>query len=80
MERSQILLKVQDIFRDILEQDELILHGETTSAQVKDWDSLNHIHLVTAIEKHFKIRFLTREIQSWKKVDDLIESITNKLK
>jgi acyl carrier protein len=79
MERSQILAEVQTIFRDILDQDELVLQPETTADQVEDWDSLNHLHLVNAVERHFKIRFTVKEIQSWKNIDDLLGSINGKL-
>jgi len=78
MEKEQILSEVQEIFRNILDQENLVLSAQTTAADVEDWDSLSHIQLVVAIEKHFKIRFTSREIQSWKNVDEMISSIQSK--
>lgn len=78
MEKEQILSEVQNIFREILDQENLVLKPETTAAEVEDWDSLSHIQLVVAIEKHFKIRFTSKEIQSWKNVDEMISSIQDK--
>jgi acyl carrier protein len=78
MEKEQILSEVQEIFRNILDQENLVLSAQTTAADVEDWDSLSHIQLVVAIEKHFKIRFTSKEIQSWKNVDEMISSIQSK--
>jgi acyl carrier protein len=78
MEKEQILSEVQEIFRTILDQENLVLKPETTAADVEDWDSLSHIQLVVAIEKHFKIRFTSKEIQSWKNVEEMISSIQSK--
>ena len=78
MEKEQILSEVQEIFRNILDQENLVLSAQTSAADVEDWDSLSHIQLVVAIEKHFKIRFTSKEIQSWKNVDEMINSIQSK--
>lgn len=78
MEKEQILSDVQEIFRTILDQENLVLKPETTASDVEDWDSLSHIQLVVAIEKHFKIRFTSKEIQSWKNVEEMISSIQSK--
>ncbi len=75
MEKEQILSEVTEVFRDILDQPQLVLNFETTAEEVEDWDSLNHIQLVVAIEKHFKIRFTTKEIQSWQNVGEMVEDI-----
>lgn len=78
MEKTEILKKVNDIFIDVLDNDGIILSYETTAKDVEDWDSLNHIQLVVAIEKYFKIRFTSQEILSWKNVGEMINSISNK--
>ena len=78
MVKEQILSQVQEIFRTILDQENLVLKPETTAADVEDWDSLSHIQLVVGIEKHFKIRFTSKEIQSWKNVEEMISSIQSK--
>jgi acyl carrier protein len=79
MERNDILARVQAVFRDELELDELVLNEETTADDVEEWDSLSHIQLVVAIEKAFGIKFTSREILSWDNVGDLIDSIEKKL-
>jgi len=79
MEKSEILKKVNDIFIDVLDDENIVLTYETTANDVEDWDSLNHIQLVVAIEKQFKIRFTSHEIQSWNNVGEMIDSISLKL-
>ena len=79
MERSEILAKVEEIFREELELDDLILTDETTAEDVEGWDSLSHIQLVAAMEEAFGIEFSSREILSWDNVGDLIDSIQKKV-
>jgi acyl carrier protein len=79
MEQTEILAKVQDIFRDVLDNDDIVLTPQTSADDVEDWDSLSHIQLIVAIEKAFKIKFTSKEILSWSNVSEMIESISSKL-
>jgi acyl carrier protein len=63
------------IFRDVLENDDIELIESTVAADVPEWDSLNHIYLVVAIEKQFKIKFTTHQIQSWQCVGDVLNEL-----
>lgn len=79
MERNEILERVQEVFRDELELDDLVLNDETTADDVEEWDSLSHVQLVVALEKAFAIKFSSREILSWDNVGDLVDCIEKKL-
>ena len=79
MERSEILTKVQEIFREELELDDLVLTDETTADDVEEWDSLSHVQLVAAMEEAFGLEFKSREILSWENIGDLIDSIEKKV-
>ena len=78
MERNEILEKVQDVFREELELEDLVLTDETTADDVEEWDSLSHVQLVVALEKAFGIKFTSREILSWDNVGDLVDCIDKK--
>lgn len=78
MDRSEILKQVQDIFRDILDDEEIVLEDSTTANDVEGWDSLTHIQLIVAIEKQFKIKFTSKEILSWRNIGEMLDSIAAK--
>ena len=79
MERNDILARVQEVFREELELDDLVLNDETTADDVEEWDSLSHVQLVVALEKAFGIKFTSSEILSWDNVGDLVDCINKKL-
>ena len=75
MERNEILSRVQEVFREELELDDLELTDETTADDVEEWDSLSHVQLVVALEKAFAVKFSSREILSWDNVGELVSCI-----
>lgn len=79
MNKEQILSEITTIFKDVLDDEDVALTSETVATDVDGWDSLSHVMLVVAIEKHFKIRFTSKEIQSWKNVGEMVGSIADKL-
>ena len=80
MEIDDILKELDTIFREILKNDNITLGRETTAKDVDGWDSLTNMRLITAIEKHYDIRFGLREILKFKNVGDLCVSIQTKKK
>lgn len=78
MEKNQILEEVQKIFREVLDNEELVLVNETTADDIEEWDSLTHIQLIVSIEKHFKIKFTSKEILSWQNIGEMVDCIATK--
>ena len=78
MSREVILQQVTDIFRDVLDNNNIVLTDNTVAKDIPEWDSLNHIQLVVAVEKKFSIRFTALEIQSWTNVGGMIDSLVGK--
>ena len=76
---SDILDKLQPIFQDIFEDDELLITAESNADTVEDWDSLAHIILIFAIEQEFEIKFALGELEAMKNVGDMVELMQTKL-
>ena len=76
---SDIMNKLQPIFQDIFEDDELLITAESNAATVEDWDSLAHITLIFAIEQEFEIKFALGELEAMKNVGDMVELMQTKL-
>jgi acyl carrier protein len=80
MTREEVFNSVQDIFRDIFDENDLVIRNSTNSNEIEDWDSLNHINLVSAIEKEFKIKFALGELMVLKDVGAMVDLMLEKLK
>ncbi|GHT96838.1 acyl carrier protein [Spirochaetia bacterium] len=79
MNDTEILSQLQTIFCDVLDNEDVVLSRLSTAGDVDGWDSLAHLQLVVAIEKHFGIRFTSEEMFEWKKVGDMIGTIEARL-
>lgn len=79
MTREQIFSEVTEIFRDVFDDDELIIKDETNSDDIEDWDSLEHINLVVAMEKRFSMKFNLKEVGKLANVGEMVDLIERKL-
>ena len=79
MNRTEIMDKVTNILRDIFDDDELMITDETTAADVEDWDSLEQINILIAMEKQFAVKFSVGEVEGLKNVGEMIDLIAKKL-
>ena len=80
MTREMLFDGVQDIFRDIFDEEDMVIEDKTSSDDIEEWDSLNHINLVSAIEVEFKIKFTLGELMALKDVGVMVNLIVEKLK
>ena len=78
MERSEIFEKLNEIFRDVLDNDEIELTDASKADDIEEWTSLKHIQLIVEIEKAFGIRFKSDEILEWNNVGDMVDSMLAK--
>ena len=77
--KHEIKEKLQEIFRDIFDDDGIELFDEMNANDIDDWDSLAHIQLIAAIEKRFNVRFTTKEFVSTSNVGEFIDLLISKL-
>lgn len=78
MIKSEIFQKVTNVFEEVLNVIEIELETSTTADDLKEWDSLTHIQIITEIELQFDIRFSTREIEQFKNIGDMVSLIESK--
>lgn len=79
MQQPQIYAILTPIFRDMFENETLVLTPELTAANVPEWDSFNHINLIVAVEARLKIKFQTAELESMNTVGRMVDLIEKKL-
>lgn len=66
---EQLRTEMQEVFRNVFDDEGIVLRDETTAADIDGWDSLMHINLIIAVERRFGIKFATAEISSLKADD-----------
>ena len=79
MTRENVTKKVADIFKEVFDDDSLVISDDTAAGDIEDWDSLMHISLITAIENEFNIKFKLKEVTSLQNVGDTIDLIMEKI-
>ncbi len=75
MTRAEVFEKLNEVFQDVFDDEDITVGEETTSADIEDWDSLEHINLVVAVEKAFGIKFNMGEVNTMKNVGAMVDII-----
>ena len=78
MSREEILKKINDILKDIFDDETLVITYDTTANDIPDWDSLNHINIISSIESEFGVDFSMEEVINFKNVGDIVGKILEK--
>lgn len=79
MTHEEIMEKVQRIFRDVFDDETLVICDSTNSSDIEDWDSLEHIALVVSMEKEFDLKFDLKEVNALANVGEMVDLIASKL-
>lgn len=75
MSREEVFERVTDIFRDVFDDDELVISDSTNSEDIEDWDSLEQIQLIVGMEKEFKVKFDIKTVNSLENVGQMVDLI-----
>ncbi len=79
MSRDEVYEVLDEVFQDVFDDDSIMVNDGTTADDIEDWDSLEHINLIVAVEKAFKIRFSLGETTGMKNVGEMVDTILKKL-
>ena len=75
MEREEVFERLNNVFRDVFDDDSIVVNENTTSNDIEDWDSLEHINLIVAVEQEFGMKFNMGEVTTMKNVGDMVNII-----
>ncbi|MBR5500384.1 MAG: acyl carrier protein [Clostridia bacterium] len=76
---KEIYERLNDVFQDVFDDDEITVSANTTAEDIEDWDSLEHIRLIAAVEQNFGIRFKMGEVASMKNVGEMVAIIQSRV-
>ena len=80
MKREEVFGILDEIFQDVFDDEGIKVEEGTTAEDIEDWDSLEHINLVVAIEKKFGMKFTMGEVTGMKNVGEMIDIILDRAK
>lgn len=75
MNEKQIYNRLNEVFRDVFDDDDITVNADTTADDIDDWDSIEHINLVGAVEDEFGLRFKMGEVSGMKNVGEMVDII-----
>ena len=80
MDKEKITARLTEVFREVFDDEELTITEETTADDIEEWDSLEHISLISAVEKAFKMRFTMKEVSGMKNVGEMMDILCERAK
>ena len=72
MTQEEIYERLNTVFREVFDDDEIVVSSSTTADDIEDWDSLEHINLVAAVEQEFGIKFTMAQVLNMKDVGEMV--------
>ncbi len=78
MEKEAILAKLTEVFGEVFDLDDVVITRDTVADDIDDWDSLEHINLISAVEQTFKMKFKMKEVSTMKNVGEMIDIIAER--
>lgn len=79
MSREEVYEALNGVFQDVFDDEDIRVSDATTAADIEDWDSLEHINLIVAVEKKFNIKFNMGEVNTFKNVGEMVDIILTRM-
>ncbi|MBP3272374.1 MAG: acyl carrier protein [Ruminococcus sp.] len=76
MNEKEIYKRLTEVFRDVFDDDSITLTPQTTADDIDEWDSIEHINLIGAVEDEFGLRFKMGEVSGMKNVGEMVSIIS----
>jgi len=78
MTREEVMKKLNEIFRNVFDDETIVLTDETNANDIEDWDSLEQINLIVNIENEFGMMFDMSEVSDLANVGEMADLIMRK--
>lgn len=79
MTREEVFSTLNEVFRDVFDDESITVNDATTSADIEEWDSLEHISLIAAVEQEFGMKFSMGEVVAMKNVGEMADIIISRI-
>lgn len=79
MNRTEILEKLNEVFHDVFDNNDIVVTEQTNANDIEEWDSLIHITLISSVEDEFDVSFDMKTVVSMKNVGDMIDAIEEQI-
>ena len=80
MTKDQVMQRLTEVFQDVFDDEDIVLTEHTSAKDIEDWDSLEHINLIAAVEKEFRMRFTVKEVSGMKNVGEMADIVCARAK
>lgn len=79
MTKENVYAKLNEVFHDVFDDEDIVVVDTTTADDIEDWDSLEHINLIVAIENEFGMKFNMGEVNKMKNVGEMVDIIMSRI-
>ena len=79
MSRDEVFERLNEVFRDVFDDESITVNDQTTADDIEDWDPLEHINLMAAVESEFGIKFSMGQVVTMKNVGEMVDIILQKV-
>ena len=79
MSRDEVFERLNEVFRGVFDDESITVNDQTTADDIEDWDSLEHINLMAAVESEFGIKFSMGQVVTMKNVGEMVDIILQKV-
>lgn len=79
MSREEVYERLNEVFQDVFDDEDITVNDATTADDIEDWDSLEHINLIVAVENEFGMKFNMGEVNGMKNVGEMVDIIVQRM-
>lgn len=80
MTREEVFDTLNEVFQDVFDDESITVSDATTSEDIEDWDSLEHINLIAAVEQEFGVKFSMGQVVTMKNVGEMADIILSQIR